>query len=163
MIIGVPKESAPGERRVALVPSVVKRLTDCGARILVESGAGLYAGCPNAQYIEAGANIEAQDTIDGGTPLIHASRTGSAVGMKSLLDSGASIEARDRNGKTALLAAAGHSGGTTEKLILLMDSGSDLTATDNAGRNALVLAQARTDDDASAVIALLKERMPEGE
>jgi len=151
----------------------VQDLVDAGAQVETVGAATGYTpliwasgfGDPESVpiLIEAGANIEAKDTIDGGTPLIHASRTGSAVGLKSLLDSGASIEAKDRNGKTALLAAAGHSGGTTEKLILLMDAGSDLSASDNAGRSALVLAQARTDDDAAAVIALLKERMPEGE
>ncbi|MDG2291855.1 MAG: ankyrin repeat domain-containing protein [Phycisphaerales bacterium] len=151
----------------------VQDLVDAGAQVETVGAATGYTpliwasgfGDPESVpiLIEAGANIEAQDTIDGGTPLIHASRTGSAVGLKSLLDSGASIEAKDRNGKTALLAAAGHSGGSTEKLILLMDAGSDLSASDNAGRSALVLAQARTDDDAAAVIALLKERMPESE
>ena len=41
--IGVPKETFPGERRVAMVPDVISSVTRAGAEILVESGAGLEA------------------------------------------------------------------------------------------------------------------------
>ena len=57
MIIGVPKESYPGERRVALVPLVVPNLMKAGHSVLVEMGAGIAAGYPDAQYIEKGAKI----------------------------------------------------------------------------------------------------------
>ena len=57
MIIGVPKETYPGERRVALVPMVLPLLTKAGFEVLVESGAGLQAGYPDAQYIDKGAQI----------------------------------------------------------------------------------------------------------
>ncbi|HST24433.1 MAG TPA: Re/Si-specific NAD(P)(+) transhydrogenase subunit alpha [Gaiellaceae bacterium] len=57
MRIGVPKETAPGERRVALVPDVVSRLTGSGFDVLVEKGAGVEAAFPDAAYSEAGASL----------------------------------------------------------------------------------------------------------
>ncbi len=58
MIVGIPKESYPGERRVALVPSVVPSLMNAGFEVLVESGAGEQAGYPDKSYAEKGAKIE---------------------------------------------------------------------------------------------------------
>ncbi|MGA7926397.1 MAG: NAD(P) transhydrogenase subunit alpha [Candidatus Sulfotelmatobacter sp.] len=57
MIIGVPKESYPGERRVALVPMVIPILTKAGFEVLVETGAGAEAGYPDVLYVEKGAQI----------------------------------------------------------------------------------------------------------
>ncbi|MGC2193483.1 MAG: Re/Si-specific NAD(P)(+) transhydrogenase subunit alpha [Terriglobales bacterium] len=57
MIIGVPKETYPGERRVALVPMVIPTLTKAGFEVLVEANAGIQAGYPDAQYTEKGAQI----------------------------------------------------------------------------------------------------------
>jgi NAD(P) transhydrogenase subunit alpha len=57
VIIGVPKETYPGERRVALVPMVIPVLLKAGFEVLVESNAGLEAGYPDAQYVEKGAQI----------------------------------------------------------------------------------------------------------
>src|SRR5436305_2925968 len=56
MRLGIPKESAPGEHRVALVPETVGRLGD-GIDVIVETGAGDAAGYPDAAYGEAGAEI----------------------------------------------------------------------------------------------------------
>jgi NAD(P) transhydrogenase subunit alpha len=58
MIVGIPKESFPGERRVALVPAVVSLLTKAGAEVVIEAGAGQSAGYPDASYAEAGARVE---------------------------------------------------------------------------------------------------------
>lgn len=57
MIIGVPKESFPGERRVALVPAVIPTLAKGGFQVLVEAGAGTAAFYPDAAYVEKGATI----------------------------------------------------------------------------------------------------------
>ncbi len=57
MIIGVPKESYPGERRVALVPMVVPNLTKAGFEVVVEAGCGAEAGFWDAAYVEKGAKI----------------------------------------------------------------------------------------------------------
>jgi len=59
MIVGVPRESFPGERRVALVPVVVPNLTKAGFEVLVEAGAGIAAGYPDAEYVSKGAKIVA--------------------------------------------------------------------------------------------------------
>ncbi len=56
-LIGVPRESATGERRVALVPKVVERLHAAGFTVVVETGAGAGALMPDEQYIQAGATI----------------------------------------------------------------------------------------------------------
>jgi len=57
MRIGVPKEIAPGERRVAATPQSVQRLIKLGFEVLIESGAGEAANCSDAAYAEAGAEI----------------------------------------------------------------------------------------------------------
>ena len=59
MIVGVPRESFPGERRVALVPVVVPNLTKAGFEVLVEAGAGAGAGYPDTEYLSKGAKIVA--------------------------------------------------------------------------------------------------------
>ncbi len=57
MLVGVVKETFPGERRVALVPSVVPALVKAGCQVVVEAGAGAGAGYPDALYAEQGARI----------------------------------------------------------------------------------------------------------
>lgn len=57
MIVGVPRESFPDERRVALVPLVVPNLTKAGFDVVVESGAGASAGYPDGEYAAKGAKI----------------------------------------------------------------------------------------------------------
>ena len=59
MIVGVPRETFPGERRVALVPAVVPALTGAALEVLVETGAGAGAGFPDAAYTAKGARIAA--------------------------------------------------------------------------------------------------------
>ena len=57
MLIGVPRETASGERRVALVPEVVQQLTRAGHRVIIERDAGLRAGFTDEAYQTAGAEI----------------------------------------------------------------------------------------------------------
>jgi NAD(P) transhydrogenase subunit alpha len=57
-IVGIPKETAPEERRVALVPDIVAKLTNLGADVLVQGGAGVAAGFSDSSYAEKGARIE---------------------------------------------------------------------------------------------------------
>ena len=57
MRIGVPRESVAGERRVALVPESIGRLTKAGATVVVERGAGEAAGLLDAAYEAAGATL----------------------------------------------------------------------------------------------------------
>ncbi len=57
MIVGVPRESFPGERRVALVPGVVPNLAKAGLEVVIEAGAGVEAGYPDAAYVDKGAKV----------------------------------------------------------------------------------------------------------
>jgi NAD(P) transhydrogenase subunit alpha len=58
VIVGVPKETASGEQRVALVPDSVKALKGKGIDVLVEAGAGAAAGAADSAYSEAGGALE---------------------------------------------------------------------------------------------------------
>jgi H+-translocating NAD(P) transhydrogenase subunit alpha len=55
--VGVPRETAPGERRVALVPDSVGRLAQSGISVILEPGAGEAASYPDEAYREAGASL----------------------------------------------------------------------------------------------------------
>lgn len=57
MKLYVPRETRPGERRVALVPDTVKKLSALGATVAVEEGAGEYALVEDVDYAEAGAEV----------------------------------------------------------------------------------------------------------
>ena len=57
MIVGVPRETFPGERRVALVPAVLPALDKAGLQVVVEAGAGVEAGYPDADYVAKGAKV----------------------------------------------------------------------------------------------------------
>src|SRR3989475_2740833 len=59
MIVGVPRETFPGERRVALVPAAIPNLTKAGLEVLVEAGAGAGAGYPDADFTAKGVKIVA--------------------------------------------------------------------------------------------------------
>jgi len=59
MIVGVPREGYPGERRVALVPAVLPNLKKAGLEVLVEARAGQAAGYLDAEYVEKGAKMAA--------------------------------------------------------------------------------------------------------
>ena len=58
MLIGIPRETRPGETRVAATPETVKKLAASGAhQIVVESGAGLASSIPDAAYVASGARV----------------------------------------------------------------------------------------------------------
>jgi|SRR5579859_2522747 len=57
MIVGVPRETFPGERRVAMVPAVIPSLTKAGLEVVVEAGAGTAAGYLDSDYAAKGAKI----------------------------------------------------------------------------------------------------------
>ena len=70
MKIGVAKETAPGERRVALVPEALGKLQAAGLEILVETGAGAGAAIPDSAFIEAGARVVPRDALYAEADLI---------------------------------------------------------------------------------------------
>ena len=57
MIAGVLKETFPGERRVAVVPSAFPLLAKAGVEVAIETGAGVAAGYPDGAYKDKGARI----------------------------------------------------------------------------------------------------------
>jgi NAD(P) transhydrogenase subunit alpha len=63
MKVGVAKETAPGERRVALVPEALGKLKVAGLEIVVEQGAGAGSSIPDAAYEAAGATIVSTDAL----------------------------------------------------------------------------------------------------
>jgi H+-translocating NAD(P) transhydrogenase subunit alpha len=71
MLIGVPKETWPGERRVALVPATVKKLRNAGFDVTVEAGSGTVAGFPDASYEEVGAAIaDSRESLLGSADIV---------------------------------------------------------------------------------------------
>ncbi len=63
MKVGVARETAAGERRVALVPEALGKLTAAGLEILVEAGAGAGATIPDQAYVDAGATVVKTDEL----------------------------------------------------------------------------------------------------
>jgi H+-translocating NAD(P) transhydrogenase subunit alpha len=57
MVVGVPRETYPGERRVALVPAVISSLLKAGLDVVVETGAGEAAGYRDEDYLSKGAKL----------------------------------------------------------------------------------------------------------
>ena len=114
MKVGVAKETAPGERRVALVPEALGKLTAAGLEILVESGAGGGALIPDQAYTDAGATIVSSVELYGQSDVIlrvqkpseseiRIMRAGQAViGFLSPLIDPKSAEALAKQGVTAI-------------------------------------------------------------
>jgi NAD(P) transhydrogenase subunit alpha len=63
MKVGVPRETWPGENRVALIPSAAAALKKSGLEVVVEQDAGLAAGFPSGAYEQAGATVASRDTV----------------------------------------------------------------------------------------------------
>ena len=113
MIVGVLKEHAPGERRVALVPDGVRALTGDGLQVRVERGAGESAGFADADYEAAGAQLAAEADIRAGADVLVRVQVASAaelaglksgavvVGLMRPLDAPALADELARSGLTA--------------------------------------------------------------
>src|SRR5258706_11752480 len=63
MTIGVPRETFPGERRVALVPRTCEALAKLGTAVIVEQSAGAEAGFPDDQYVTRGARMGSRSDV----------------------------------------------------------------------------------------------------
>ncbi len=71
MIVGVPRETYPGERRVAIVPGAMANLKKAGLDTIVEAGAGIQAGYPDAEYAAKGAKVvEKRSDVFAGADVI---------------------------------------------------------------------------------------------
>ena len=84
MKVGVAKETAPGERRVALVPETLSRLQKAGCEVLLEAGAGAGALLPDAAYRDAGASIVSPEELYAQSDVILRVRKPSADEVKPL-------------------------------------------------------------------------------
>ncbi|MFM7873783.1 MAG: NAD(P)(+) transhydrogenase (Re/Si-specific) subunit alpha, partial [Actinomycetota bacterium] len=73
MKIFVPKEINPGEKRVALVPDVISKLTRAGFEVVIESGAGIGAGAGDKEFVTAGAQVVASGDVASSSSQIVAS------------------------------------------------------------------------------------------
>jgi NAD(P) transhydrogenase subunit alpha len=112
--IGVPSETAAGERRVALVPDVVRRLRAAEHEVVVEPGAGARAGATDEAYEQAGATLGdpwgAEVVVKVAAPSEEeAARLGSStilVGFLGPLTNGPGIRAIAASGATALAMEA---------------------------------------------------------
>jgi NAD(P) transhydrogenase subunit alpha len=69
-VIGVPKETFPGETRVGLVPGVLNLTKRLGAQVVVEAGAGFSAGFTDKEYEDKGARIASRDEVFAGADVI---------------------------------------------------------------------------------------------
>jgi NAD(P) transhydrogenase subunit alpha len=117
MKAGVLKETWPGEARVAVVPAALAALTRAGVEVVVESGAGVAAGFPDAEYEEKGAALAPRGEVLSSSTLLLSVRSLSAgndreaidrlgpdhvvVGFLDPLGSPAGIEALAARGATA--------------------------------------------------------------
>ena len=63
MRVGVPRETWPGENRVALIPSAAAALKKSGLEVIVEQDAGVAAGFPSSAYEQAGVTVAARDAV----------------------------------------------------------------------------------------------------
>ena len=65
MKVCVPQEIREGEKRVALVPDVINKLTKLGYEVTIESGAGIHSQAPDDLYRSAGASVISGDVLSG--------------------------------------------------------------------------------------------------
>lgn len=150
--VGVPKETAPGERRVALTPDGAKELISRGCKVLVETGAGSAAPFPDSQYAEAGAEVvgSAAQVYGGSDVVLRVNGPKEANGDIRLLKSGAVLIAMfDRDVPLDTIRVLAAQGVTTFALNLIprisraqsMDALSSMSTL--AGYKAVILAAER--------------------
>ena len=117
MKIGVPKETAAGERRVALVPEVIGKLTKAGHEVLVERGAGEAALIPDGAFEEAGARLVGAGEAFGADVLVKVAAPSDEevaklgkdtilIGFLAPLTNGAGVSAIAKTGVTSFAMEA---------------------------------------------------------
>jgi len=84
--VGVPKETFPGERRVALTPKSCEALAKARLAVVVESGAGLEAGFPDTEYEKRGVKIASRAEVFARAEIIVQARTVGANPVEGLSD-----------------------------------------------------------------------------
>ncbi|MCP4895512.1 MAG: Re/Si-specific NAD(P)(+) transhydrogenase subunit alpha [bacterium] len=99
MIVGVPKETFPGEARVALIPASIGPLKKAGVEVIVEQNAGSQAGFLDAEYIDKGATTASRDDVFAKADVILQVR---ALGANP--DEGKADNERMRSGQSVIAA-----------------------------------------------------------
>jgi len=97
MIVGVPRETAARERRVALVPAAAQALVKSGLEVVVEGGAGEASGYPDDDYVAKGARLAPRDEVFAAADVLVQVR-----GPGAAPDGGAADLARCRSGQTLI-------------------------------------------------------------
>ena len=95
--VGIVSESAPGERRVAMVPVAIPVLSKAGVELLMEAGAGARAGFPDAEYAEKGMRLAGREDVFGAADVILQVR-----GPGANVETGGADLALMRRGQTAI-------------------------------------------------------------
>jgi len=115
--VGIPKETAEGERRVAVVPDVVRRMVAGGHEVVVERGAGAAAGVPDDAFAEAGATVGSADDAWGADVIAKVAAPSKAevgrldgdsvlIGFLAPLTDGAGVKALAASGATSFAMEA---------------------------------------------------------
>ena len=110
MIVGVLRETAPGERRVALVPEGVRTLAKAGLEVRVEAGAGASASFADGEYEAAGARLEDAAAVRAAAALLLAVQPPSDALIEGLRPGSAVVSLLrplDEPARAARLAARG--------------------------------------------------------
>ena len=115
MRIAVPKEIKDGEKRVALVPDIISKLTKAGLEVVIESGAGLNAQAADQEFKNAGAEVKSGDVLNGADVVLSVQPL-TAAQMKTLKKGAITISFLSPTGSTDSIEAAVAAGVTAFSL-----------------------------------------------
>jgi len=115
MRIAVPKEIKSGEKRVALVPDIISKLTKAGLEVVIESGAGVNAQAADQDFKAAGAEVKSGDVLTGADVVLSVQPLTPAQ-MKSLKKGAITISFLSPTGSTDSIDAAVAAGVTAFSL-----------------------------------------------
>ena len=115
MRIAVPKEIKDGEKRVALVPDIISKLTKAGLEVVIESGAGVSAQASDQEFKAAGAEVKSGDVLTGADVVLSVQPL-TANQMKTLKKGAITISFLSPTGSTDSIDAAVAAGVTAFSL-----------------------------------------------
>ena len=115
MRIAVPKEIKDGEKRVALVPDIISKLTKAGLEVVIESGAGVSAQASDQEFKNAGAEVKSGDVLTGADVVLSVQPL-TANQMKTLKKGAITISFLSPTGSTDSIDAAVAAGVTAFSL-----------------------------------------------
>jgi len=119
MRVGVPKEVAASERRVALVPDAAARLVKGGFEVVIERGAGTAASCPDEAYKAAGASVADRATVLGQADVVLQVQAPTAADIPQYREGGALVALSLSGGDGSLVRQLAQRKLTAFSLVLL--------------------------------------------